>query len=123
MSATVAFAAASSFPGSALNTASCAPAAAQTTSCLSSASSAKAEALTGEKLKRAEPRLIRDRTGFAIGGVSPIGHMAEIPAFAEEALLAHDVVWAAAGAHDAVFNAEPGKLLTAAKAMVADIIE
>jgi prolyl-tRNA editing enzyme YbaK/EbsC (Cys-tRNA(Pro) deacylase) len=50
---------------------------------------AKAEALTGEKLKRAEPRLIRDRTGFAIGGVSPIGHMAEIPAFAEEALLKH----------------------------------
>ena len=30
----------------------------------------KAEALTGEKLKRADPRLIRDRTGFAIGGVS-----------------------------------------------------
>jgi prolyl-tRNA editing enzyme YbaK/EbsC (Cys-tRNA(Pro) deacylase) len=84
---------------------------------------AKAEALTGEKLKRAEPRLIRDRTGFAIGGVSPIGHMAEIPAFAEEALLKHDVVWAAAGAHDAVFKAEPGKLLTAAKAMVADITE
>jgi prolyl-tRNA editing enzyme YbaK/EbsC (Cys-tRNA(Pro) deacylase) len=84
---------------------------------------AKAEALTGEKLKRAEPRLIRDRTGFAIGGVSPIGHMAEIPAFAEEALLAHDVVWAAAGAYDAVFNAEPSKLLAAAKARVADIAE
>src|SRR5688500_12477219 len=83
----------------------------------------KAEALTGEKLKRAEPRLIRDRTGFAIGGVSPIGHMAAIPAFAEEALLTHEVVWAAAGAHDAVFRAEPGKLLAAAKATVADITE
>jgi prolyl-tRNA editing enzyme YbaK/EbsC (Cys-tRNA(Pro) deacylase) len=84
---------------------------------------AKAEVLTGEKLKRAEPRLIRDRTGFAIGGVSPIGHIAEIPAFAEEALLKHEVVWAAAGAHDAVFKAEPGKLLAAAKAAVADIAE
>jgi prolyl-tRNA editing enzyme YbaK/EbsC (Cys-tRNA(Pro) deacylase) len=84
---------------------------------------AKAQALTGEKLTRAEPRLIRDRTGFAIGGVSPIGHMADIPAFAEEALLTHDVVWAAAGAHDAVFKAEPGKLLAAAKATVADIAE
>ena len=84
---------------------------------------AKAEGLTGERLKRAEPRLIRDRTGFAIGGVSPIGHTTPIPAFAEEALLKHDAVWAAAGAHDAVFKAEPGKLLAAAKAAVADIAE
>jgi prolyl-tRNA editing enzyme YbaK/EbsC (Cys-tRNA(Pro) deacylase) len=84
---------------------------------------AKAEALTGEKLKRAEPRLIRGRTGFAIGGVSPIGHIAAIPAFAEATLLMHEVVWAAAGAHDAVFRAEPGKLLAAARATVADITE
>ena len=84
---------------------------------------AKAEGLTGERLKRAEPRLIRDRTGFAIGGVSPIGHTTPIPAFAEEALLKHDAIWAAAGAHDAVFRAEPGKLLAAAKATVADIAE
>jgi prolyl-tRNA editing enzyme YbaK/EbsC (Cys-tRNA(Pro) deacylase) len=84
---------------------------------------AKAEGLAGEKLKRAEPRLIRDRTGFAIGGVSPIGHTTPIPAFAEEALLKHDAVWAAAGAHDAVFRAEPGRLLAAAKATVADIAE
>jgi prolyl-tRNA editing enzyme YbaK/EbsC (Cys-tRNA(Pro) deacylase) len=83
----------------------------------------KAEGLTGEGLKRADPRLIRDRTGFAIGGVSPIGHTAPVPAFAEEALLRHEAVWAAAGAHDAVFRAEPRKLLAAAKAAVADIAE
>lgn len=84
---------------------------------------AKAEALTGEKLTRADPRLIRDRTGFAIGGVSPIGHLEPIDAFAEVALLHHDAVWAAAGAHDAVFRAEPRKLLAAARATVADIAE
>ena len=84
---------------------------------------AKAEGLTGERLKRADPRLIRDRTGFAIGGVSPIGHTVPVPSFAEEALLKHDAVWAAAGAHDAVFRAEPRKLLAAAKAAVADIAE
>lgn len=84
---------------------------------------AKAEGLTGEKLKRADPRLIRDRTGFAIGGVSPIGHVEPVPAFAEEALLKHDAVWAAAGAHDAVFRARPRELLSAAKATVADIAE
>src|SRR5690606_30448951 len=72
---------------------------------------AKAGTLTGERLKRADPRLIRDRTGFAIGGVSPIGHVEPVPAFAEEALLRHAVVWSAAGAHDAVFRAEPHKLL------------
>lgn len=84
---------------------------------------AKAEGLTGENLKRANPRLIRDRTGFAIGGVSPIGHVEPVPAFAEEALLQHDAVWAAAGAHDAVFQARPRELLSAAKATVADIAE
>jgi prolyl-tRNA editing enzyme YbaK/EbsC (Cys-tRNA(Pro) deacylase) len=84
---------------------------------------AKAEGLTGENLKRADPRLIRDRTGFAIGGVSPIGHVEPVPAFAEEALLKHDAVWAAAGAHDAVFRAEPRMLLSAANATVADIAE
>ena len=83
----------------------------------------KAEALTGEALKRADPRLIRERTGFAIGGVSPIGHVTAVPAYAEKALLLHMSVWADAGAHDAVFRAEPGKLLTAAAATVADIAE
>ncbi len=81
----------------------------------------KAEALAGERLARADPRLIRERTGFAIGGVSPIGHLEPVPAFAENALLAHDFVWAAAGAHDAVFRAEPGALLKAAGATPADI--
>jgi len=84
---------------------------------------AKAEALTGEKLVRAEPRLIRDRTGFAIGGVAPIGHLEPITAFGEDALLDHDFVWAAAGAHDAVFSTEPRKLLEAANARVADLAE
>ena len=83
----------------------------------------KAEALTGEKLKRADPRLIRDRTGFAIGGVSPIGHTASVPTYAEETLLKHDLVWAAAGAHDAVFSSNPRMLLGAAKATIADIAE
>ena len=83
----------------------------------------KAEALTGETLKRADPRLIRERTGFAIGGVSPVGHVTAVPTYAEKALLRHEAVWAAAGAHDAVFRAEPGKLLAAASATVADIAE
>lgn len=80
---------------------------------------AKAAGLAGEVLDRADPRLIRERTGFAIGGVAPIGHIEPITAFADETLLGFDVVWAAAGASDAVFSAEPNALLEAAKAQVA----
>lgn len=76
----------------------------------------RAAALAGEKLERADPRLIRERTGFAIGGVSPIGHLEQPEAFADETLLKHETVWAAAGAHDAVFAAAPGALIEAAGA-------
>jgi prolyl-tRNA editing enzyme YbaK/EbsC (Cys-tRNA(Pro) deacylase) len=81
----------------------------------------KAAALAGEALKRADPRHVRDETGFAIGGVSPLGHRIALPTFADETLLSFDVVWAAAGAHDAVFAAEPKALCVAAGAMVADV--
>jgi prolyl-tRNA editing enzyme YbaK/EbsC (Cys-tRNA(Pro) deacylase) len=81
----------------------------------------KAAKLTGQPLKRADPRHIRDETGFAIGGVSPIGYDKTLPAFADESLLGFDVIWAAAGAHDAVFSAEPRALIAAAGATVADI--
>jgi len=81
----------------------------------------KAAQLAGEPLKRADPRHIRDETGFAIGGVSPIGHRIAIPAFADATLLTFERVWAAAGAHDAVFAAEPKALIAAANASVADL--
>jgi prolyl-tRNA editing enzyme YbaK/EbsC (Cys-tRNA(Pro) deacylase) len=81
----------------------------------------KAAALSGEPLKRADPRHIRDVTGFAIGGVSPIGHLTAIPAYADETLLRFDRVWAAAGAHDAVFAAEPAALIAAAGAIIANL--
>lgn len=82
---------------------------------------ARAAALAGEALQRADPRHVRDVTGFAIGGVAPIGHLIDIDAFADEALLAWPTVWAAAGAHDAVFSADPKALLAAAKARMAAI--
>ena len=81
----------------------------------------KAAALVSEKLARADPRRVRDETGFAIGGVSPLGHQVRIAAFADETLLAYDRVWAAAGAHDAVFAAEPAALIKAAGATTADL--
>lgn len=82
---------------------------------------AKAAVAAGEPLRRADPRHVRDETGFAIGGVSPLGHKIAIPTFADLSLLDHATVWAAAGAHDAVFASEPSALLKAAGAKAADI--
>ena len=81
----------------------------------------KAAALAGEALERADPRVIRDETGFAIGGVSPIGHKIEIPCFADATLQRFETVWAAAGAHDAVFEAGTAALISAANATVAEL--
>ena len=83
----------------------------------------KAAALADEALQRADPRHVRDVTGFAIGGVAPIGHLVEIDAFVDEALFAWPVVWAAAGAHDAVFSADPKALIAAAQAKVAAVAQ
>jgi len=81
----------------------------------------KAGRVAGESLERADPRKVREETGFAIGGVSPLGHSDTVRRYADETLLRFDLVWAAAGAHDAVFSAEPGALVKAARAKVADI--
>ena len=81
----------------------------------------KAARLTGERLHRADPRHIRKETGFAIGGVAPIGHLIDIDAYADESLMHFDVVWAAAGGTNFVFPSEPNALVKAAKAQIADI--
>jgi prolyl-tRNA editing enzyme YbaK/EbsC (Cys-tRNA(Pro) deacylase) len=84
---------------------------------------AKAAQAAGQELKRADPRHVRERTGFAIGGVAPIGYDIPPPVFADSKLLELDLVWAAAGAHDAVFSAEPRSLVDAANAVVVDLAE
>lgn len=81
----------------------------------------KAAGLAGEPLKRADPRRIRDETGFAIGGVSPLGQPDNVPRYGDRTLLGFDLVWSAAGAHDAVFSAEPKALFEAAGVAAADL--
>ncbi|WP_127523730.1 YbaK/EbsC family protein [Mesorhizobium sp. Z1-4] len=84
---------------------------------------AKAAKAAGQELKRADPRDVRDRTGFAIGGVAPIGYDNALPVYADRKLAMFDVVWAAAGAHDAVFSSEPNALIKAAGAEISDLAE
>ena len=64
----------------------------------------------GDKLLRADADLVRDTTGFAIGGVSPFGHLKPIPIFIDEDLFAFDTVWAAAGNARSVFEITPADL-------------
>jgi prolyl-tRNA editing enzyme YbaK/EbsC (Cys-tRNA(Pro) deacylase) len=65
----------------------------------------------GEKIGRADPEYVRERTGFAIGGVAPVGHMGEVVTFLDEALGEFEIVWAAAGAPNTVFATTPGDLV------------
>ena len=65
---------------------------------------AKVAALVGvPRLERADPDFVRGSTGFAIGGVAPVGHLAPIQTLVDVALADHDQVWAAAGHARTVF--------------------
>ncbi|MBC8452110.1 MAG: YbaK/EbsC family protein [Rhodospirillaceae bacterium] len=57
----------------------------------------------GEKIGRADPEFVRERTGFAIGGVAPVGHTGEVVTFLDDTLGEFATVWAAAGAPNTVF--------------------
>ncbi|WP_432449958.1 YbaK/EbsC family protein [Aliiroseovarius marinus] len=73
----------------------------------------KASALAGEPLGKADATLIRAETGFAIGGVSPVGLISPVKAFYDARLTDFDVVWAAAGTPRHVFPAAPADLIAA----------
>ena len=75
------------------------------------------ERTQGLRLRRAEGRRVRDETGFAIGGVAPLGHLRPIPVYMDETLLRFESVWAAAGRPASVFCVDPKALalLTDAK--------
>lgn len=77
---------------------------------------ALAATLAGEELKRADPDNVRKSTGFAIGGVSPVGHLSPARAFMDPRLMEFTLVWAAAGTPRHVFAISPRELAALAKA-------
>ena len=83
---------------------------------------AKASAIAGEPLGKADAALVRAQTGFAIGGVSPVGHLSPIRAFIDPRLLAFDKVWAAAGTPNHVFPIDAHVLPDLVGATVADFV-
>ena len=70
------------------------------------------ESYVGEKIVKADAQFAKDVTGFAIGGIPPIGHKHKIEhIFIDEDLMKFDVVWAAAGTPQAVFSLRGDDLL------------
>ena len=78
-------------------------------------------ALAGGAIGRADAARVREYTGFAIGGVAPLGSLEPLRVFCDRDLLQHDFVWASAGASHAVFRVEPHALVAAAGAQVAEL--
>lgn len=81
---------------------------------------ARASALAGEPLGKADAALIRAETGFAIGGVAPVGHLTALPVWIDPRLFAFDLLWAAAGTPRHVFAIAPDTLLRLTGATRAD---
>ena len=77
--------------------------------------------LVGEKLEKADADFVRATTGFAIGGVAPIGHTGPIVALIDEHLMGFDEVWAAAGHPNTVFRLRPDDLVQMTGGRVAPV--
>ena len=65
----------------------------------------------GEAVVKADADFVRQATGYAIGGIPPLGHATELATFVDEDLLQYSEIWAAAGTPHAVFRLAPGDLL------------
>ncbi|HEY3064301.1 MAG TPA: YbaK/EbsC family protein [Methylomirabilota bacterium] len=78
-------------------------------------------ALVAEPIEKADADFVRERTGFAIGGVPPLAHTHPVEPLIDEDLVAHAEIWAAAGHPNTVFKVSPGDLLTMTRGRVVRI--
>jgi prolyl-tRNA editing enzyme YbaK/EbsC (Cys-tRNA(Pro) deacylase) len=78
-------------------------------------------AALGRKIARADAAAVRAATGFAIGGVPPLGYPAPLDVVVDRDLLQYDVVWAAAGTPNTVFPIAPDALVSAIGGRVLDL--
>jgi len=82
---------------------------------------AKISGLLGEPIEKADAAFVREKTGYAIGGVPPLGHAESPTVFLDEGLLQQERVWSAAGHTHVVFGLDPKELLRATGARVARV--
>ena len=84
----------------------------------------KLEALVcpdGKRLGRADAEFVKAKTGFSIGGVSPLAHATAVVLLIDESLFRFDQIWAAAGHPNAVFQLSPADLEWLTGAPVVDV--
>jgi prolyl-tRNA editing enzyme YbaK/EbsC (Cys-tRNA(Pro) deacylase) len=82
---------------------------------------ARVAALIGEPIGKADASFVRGSTGFAIGGVAPVGHVAPVRTLIDRGLFRHAEIWAAAGHPHTVFRLSPDALLRVTGGTVADV--
>ncbi len=75
----------------------------------------------GEAITRPDADFVRAATGFAIGGIPPLGHTTPLATHFDEDLLQYGTVWAAAGTPNAVFEVDPATLREAVAARVVTV--
>jgi prolyl-tRNA editing enzyme YbaK/EbsC (Cys-tRNA(Pro) deacylase) len=79
------------------------------------------EEYIGEAIEKADPEFVREQTGFAIGGVPPLGFSKPLRTLIDRDLLTYPEIWAAAGTPHAVFQILPADLVTATNGQVIQI--
>ena len=77
--------------------------------------------VAGLPVTKADAEIARSSTGYSIGGVPPFGHATNIPVFMDRDLFSYDVVWAAAGRPDSVFEISPERLRELSGATIIDL--
>lgn len=85
-------------------------------------SEARLAALLGKSVGKADAEFVRARTGFAIGGVAPLGFSEALPVFIDADLLQHGEIWAAAGTPRSVFRLTPDELIRLTGGTVTSIV-
>jgi prolyl-tRNA editing enzyme YbaK/EbsC (Cys-tRNA(Pro) deacylase) len=81
----------------------------------------KLEKLAGGKVRRADPETVKQATGYAIGGVPPLGHPAPLPVYIDPDLFQYELIYAAAGVPECVFPLTPAELVQGTGGRVADV--
>ncbi|MFN8164522.1 MAG: YbaK/EbsC family protein [Solirubrobacterales bacterium] len=75
----------------------------------------------GEEVRRADPSWVREQTGFAIGGIPPLGHRNSATVLIDRSLLTEEILWAGAGTPTAMFRTAGADLGTITGGTVVDV--
>ena len=82
----------------------------------------KISGMVSEPVKMAHADFVKQKTGFAIGGVAPLGHVEKLKTFIDEDLFKYDDIWAAAGNPHALFKLTPDNLLEMTDGQIISVI-